>query len=166
MCAQLGRQAVKNNLRLVMTNKFCFNKGFSLLEILLVLGLVVVLASGLTAVSFTMYASYNVRLGRDTVLGHFLKARSKAQSGQSEKGLGVRVEQNKITLYKGGFQEGESSNEVYSFPDSITVSSETLPLNVFFNSLSGESQDVQITLHSESFEDFNISINHAGAILW
>jgi len=110
-----------------------FNPGFSLIELMVVIGIVGILA----AASFMSVNKRRSGIALEDAQANLLialeKARSNSVAGIGTLPHGVRIESNKFTIF-----EGATDISSVTFPPSISTD-QALPLNIIFNRISGTS---------------------------
>jgi len=75
--------------------------GFTLVEIILVLGLLTMLGGFGLFISMDFYRSYSLRASRNTLISTLHKARSQAISNIDQAPHGIRIESNQYTVFEG-----------------------------------------------------------------
>ena len=154
--------------------------GFTLIEVIMVMGLMAVVA-GLTAFfSLDDYRAYAFRGERDLIVNVLTKARGQAMSNvclgspcTEGKAHGVRVDEaNKryIIFQETTYTEGAATNEIISSEQAITASCASSPCltDIVFSQLSGRPVPASwaVTLSDNYGHSSVISINSEGRIEW
>ncbi len=132
------------------------NSGFTLIEVLIALVILVVIFSLGLFISFDFYKSISARAEKETIVSVLQKARNLSMNNISQEKHGVRFTANPLTYT--------------IFPDDIVVplgygifiTSPALPFEVAFDQLSGNSQNQTITLNNGEV----ITITNEGKIDW
>lgn len=139
-------------------------KGFTLIEITLVVGLVAVLAGGF----FFAYRSYQLYSDLDvaaiTVAQGFRRAQMYSQAVKEDDDWGVKISEDKVVIFKGDSYAGrdEIYDEITEFPSNVAVSSLT---ELIFSKFSGTPQAIgTATLTSLDGTIREIEIQSAGQI--
>jgi len=122
-----------------------FNPGFSLIEIMVVLGMISILA----AASFLNVSKKRNMIILEDAQANLVtaleKARSNSQAGIGTLPHGVRIESNKFTVFEGNPAEGKTT----VFPSSI-LTNQSIPLNIIFHRISGTSNASTIIIKNPS----------------
>jgi prepilin-type N-terminal cleavage/methylation domain-containing protein len=144
------------------------NSGFTLIEILMVIGIIAVIASFGMLMSMDFYRGFAFRSEQNTLVSVLTKARNKAMANINEKPHGVRVEQGKYIIFEGAAYDPLNPNniEIKAAPNV----SNNGPVTVVFEQLSGDvpsayASEVQIILTSEGRSSV-VSLNSLGRINW
>lgn len=147
------------------------NKGFTLIEILVVIGLVA-LVLGIGAVTNVSFYTRELRASEQTTFVAVLeKARSRAMNNiyGSKHGLHIKPE-SYVLFYKFPYNDAEPTNEAIPRNPNITITSTDTHLTdneVIFNQLSGETEDVGIfTMQDTSGKTKTVEIQENGLIIW
>src|SRR3982751_3855257 len=104
-------------------------KGFSLLEVLLVVGMMTLLAGFTAPLGFNFYRSQTVESARSQLLETLSKARQNAVLQKGDSRYGVKINTlddnlSRFTLYKGSTFAGRDSDydEVYEQTAGLSIS--------------------------------------------
>ena len=150
------------------------DRGLSLIEIVVVIGLLTAIAGLSMLVSIDTYRSYLFRGERDKVVQALQKARSRAIhnicfgagcSNGRPHGVNIDSSTGTVTNFQGtSVSELPSVNDPFSLNDGITISGLS---DVVFSQLSGDAApEGNITITDEVGHISVISINSEGQILW
>ncbi len=146
-------------------------RGFTLIEILIVLGLVGVIASFGVIMSYSSISRVNSSQERDLLVSLLLSgARAEALANIDEKDHGVHIQDDKYILFEGS-SWGSATNKRDVIRNSvvkITGPSGILPpFDVIFTRLSGNvsAGDGTITLTGNG-QSIDFTINKVGRINW
>ncbi|MEI6490477.1 MAG: type II secretion system protein [bacterium] len=117
-------------------------KGFTLGEIMIVIGIMVLLA-GLTSYSFVDFSNYQ-SLDNDsyTALSYIQKARSLASNSYNFSEYGVRVSSTSLSVFQGKTYSPASTTLMFNFSSKVIVSSIALSnssTEFYFNKVTGKS---------------------------
>jgi prepilin-type N-terminal cleavage/methylation domain-containing protein len=148
--------------------------GFTMLEVLVVMG-IFTLASGFALfVSSETYRGSNFRTDRDLLVTALQRARAQAVNNvclepcadNDGKPHGVHIESDTYVLFQdngSGYDAGDSQNAV--FASNTTVAKSPTSLDVIFEQLSGESTSATMTLTGGGKTSV-ITISEEGQISW
>ena len=144
------------------------NKGFTILELLLVLSLIAIISAVTFPFFLSSQTSTNLRTHAQTIKQALRIAEQKAISGQeaSEWGVYFDDQNKKYILYKGISYSSRDSNfdREYEYPEALTVSTD-FGDNIYFNLNSGiPSTNGTTTISSYNDEMFNVVITSFGLI--
>jgi prepilin-type N-terminal cleavage/methylation domain-containing protein len=156
----------------ICTNK---NSGFSLIEILVVLGMLSLLAAFTLFIGTDSYRGYSFRNERDTIVSILQKARSQAMSnvclGSGCTGgepHGVHFASGQYVIFQGSsFNPSDPNNEVRISGYNLDLTGSTMT-DVIFTQLSGEATPtgaIRLTDPNTNHTS-DITINSAGQIAW
>jgi len=146
--------------------------GITLVEILIVIGLLTAIAGLSMLASIDMYRAHLFRGDRDMLIGVLQKARSRAMnniclgSGCSDgKSHGVHFESDEYVIFQGAiYNVLDTLNERFSVNDVVVISGLE---NVVFSQLSGDAApEGNITIADDAGHTSVITINGEGQILW
>ncbi|MDD4988825.1 MAG: prepilin-type N-terminal cleavage/methylation domain-containing protein [Candidatus Pacebacteria bacterium] len=116
--------------------KESFQKGFTLVEILVVVGLFGIILGLSLPVGVDFYRSYLFRSEKSMLVSVLQKARSEAMNNIDETTHGVHIDDKGYTIFRGEFfNEGSISNEFIAKNPSIAVSTST---DIIFEQLTGD----------------------------
>lgn len=142
-------------------------RGFSLVELLLIMGLLVVIG-GIAAPSISAFRNgANLRAALTIVTDALAGAQVKAQAGEGDSPWGVKIDVpgNRVIIFKGASYAGRDPQA-----DSVTALSVTLssaaPDEFVFAKLTGYSSvNAAVTITDNNGQSRQFSINSFGVIL-
>ncbi|MDP1689244.1 MAG: prepilin-type N-terminal cleavage/methylation domain-containing protein [bacterium] len=163
----MNKNQKKTFLRL--NSKFCIPnstlKGFSLIEVLVVISIFTMLLGIGLFFSFDFYRGYQISTERDIAVGILEKARSRAMSNIFESSHGVHVEQGQYVIFRGNiYVVGAGTNEV--IPGNATISKNPMPYDIVFAELTGLPDIAGNLTLSDGVNIKIITINNEGRIDW
>lgn len=143
--------------------------GFTLIEILVVMGLTVMLAGLGLLFSLDFYRSYAFNSERQLIISLLQKARSGSMSNINQTNYGLCVNNGNYILFTGSVScdPNNNANEVYPAHPGVTSSPTTF--TVSFAQLRGNptfTNGDNVTLNYTTAHTANISINAEGRINW
>ncbi len=161
------------------SRKICIPKGFSLIEIVIVTGLLVALASLGLMMGMSDYRAYSFRSSRDLVVNAFERARAQAVSnecfGTCAGGVPHGVH---LTQSAGGYVQtavifqGATYDPTDAFNTSIEIANTSAHLqassagDVFFKPLSGDASASTSIMLSDGVASSTITVKEEGQIVW
>ncbi len=116
-------------------------KGFTLLEMLIVLAIITIIAGISMQVFQSLYQDSALRAGGSEVYGALVSARSDTLAAQNDTVYGVRVSSSTVTRFIGAsYTPGSATNKVYTFEGEVFATSSliTSGTNIIFERLTGE----------------------------
>lgn len=151
-------------------------KGFTLVELLLVMGIFALIAAISSISYFSTFTSANLNAAKDVLISDIKTAQSNAMSGKGQDGQvlagwGIKVIDNsKYILFPGpAYDENNLGNLTTTLPTDITVSTTFSSSSISFSKASGEilgftvgADTVTLTGNSTSHV---IRLNKYGAII-
>jgi prepilin-type N-terminal cleavage/methylation domain-containing protein len=149
--------------------------GYSLMEIIVVLGILGVIAAFSLFASVDMFRSYLFRGERDIFISNFQKVRSRAMNNICLGGVctdgkphGVHIEADSYTLFQGAaYNPSDSINEQFEINDNAMITGSTIPLDIVFSQLSGDATpEGSVTIADDAGHSSTVTINAEGRIFW
>lgn len=142
--------------------------GFTLMEVIVVLGMLSIIAAAGMVFSFDSYRGYLFRAEYGNVAHVIVKARNLAANNFNEAPHGVHFEANSYTLFVGNsYDSSNPSNQVFERNAAITYA---YPTDIVFEQLSGNllscSTDPCTLSFSYGSLNKDITINDFGGITW
>lgn len=139
-------------------------KGFTLLEILLVVLIVAILVVFIFSLGLNFYKSQQLESYSQQILQALRRAQLKAMAVEADSSFGVYFDNlnKKYILFKGNsYNPGDPYNEEFDLPAIITISG---PSGVIFSKLKGRPSFIgNITINSNGLTQ-SININAIGRI--
>jgi prepilin-type N-terminal cleavage/methylation domain-containing protein len=141
-------------------------KGFTTIELLLVIAIVAIFAGMSLFFSMDSLRGYQIQSQKEEVLNLLQVARQKSMSNINEKAFGVRLESSKATLFESPFVLNAASNYVVNLSGDVSISSAGLPYEVVFSRLSGTTNSTSFKIQNSASTVLTISINEHGGMDW
>ena len=135
-------------------------QGFSLVELMLAIGLLMIIVSAATTINSRWYLQNNVEAVKNTTISFLKKAQSYAMSKKSNLTWGVCVSGTTLRMF-GGTCGAPTIKDDYQIPVSVGISGLT---TVTFSNLRGEPDNSQNISVGDSSKIFTISVNKMGGI--
>lgn len=132
------------------------NSGFTLIEVLIALAILVVILSLGLFLSFDFYKSFSAQSEKEVIVSILQKARSESMDNINQVAHSVHFSNTPLTYTL----MPENLPIVASYK--ITITAPALPFDVTFSQLSGASSNQTITLSNGEI----ITINTQGQISW
>lgn len=147
-------------------NLFANKQGFSLIELLIVIAIIVVISGLGLFVGLDFYKTYALNSERDIVTSVLMKARNRAANNLNESPHGLYIDSNGYTIFQGISYalRDQSHDEPIKRNNAVNVSGLQ---EVVFEQLSGNltTTEGEITL-SNGARSIIISLNNEGRINW
>lgn len=123
-----------------MCNKMLEKKGFTLMEILIVMGTIILLVGISIKVFYNQKSSATVDRDTDNTLNYLQKARNQSLSSVNNTTFGVRITSTSTSLFEGTSYSVSSARESFSFGAGTTVTTSLSgnATQLYFNRLTGE----------------------------
>ena len=116
-------------------------RGFTLLEIILSIGVAIIVFSFLLVAGSRYLVISRLEETRDTVLWQMKRAREQTQTSVGAAAYGVHFDANQVVLFRGPtYGAGAPTNEVYALPADYAITATNLTAgrtDVLFNRLTG-----------------------------
>lgn len=158
-------------------------RGFTLIEMLVVIGLLAIIGTIALVLSFDSYRAYSFRSDRDLIIATLQKARSQAVNGVCLSTLlpcsggvahGVHIDSNQLVIFQGtSYNLADPANEIVALTSSATeVSLTGEPKNIVFSELAGNATvdtpgNWSVTVRNTTNGQTSvITFNTAGQITW
>lgn len=149
-------------------NQYVIKKGFTLIEILVVIGLLAVFASMGLSFSFDSYRGYLFRSEYTSAVNLLAQARNRAINNFNESSHGVLILDGEYRLFQAPYEDDESTFQSFSRNNELTL---TGPTEIIFEQVSGELETLcdggpcTITF-GYGLKTKSITINEVGGIIW
>ncbi len=146
-------------------------RGFSIIEILIALGIFVVLSSGVWGAFSSFKKAVDLRSAADVVFDTLSEARSKTVSAENGERHGVHFETESVTLFQGAsFIEGDTFNQKRELPPTVEISSIALSAgsDALFKKLTGETDNdgtIMLRLKSDISKTKTVVIQKTGLVI-
>jgi len=136
-------------------------KGFTLIELILVISLMLLLGTLSTAFAARFFTQNSVANTTDQLIGEFRQAQTNAMMGRKNGNWGVNYSSNKITLYLGTSFAARTAafDTTFSVPTSVTISGFS---DLDFFRMTGTSSATPTITISGSGETKTITVNSQG----
>lgn len=117
-----------------MSKIFIFAKGFTLLEILLVIGIISILLILVVPISLGFYKNQEIETQTQFLIQTLRRAQLEAMSGELDSSFGVSISSQNYTLFKGNSYMSRDAryDEIFDLPK---LSSQAVFLKLYFLSL-------------------------------
>lgn len=140
-------------------------KGFSLIELLIVIGIFTVLFSVSSSVYNNFKSHSNLEVATNSVVEGIRFAQSSAQSGKSDSKWGIEILTNKIVVFKGNTYASRDSAfyEIFNFGGGISASGLG---EIVFEKVLGTTTTIGTITLTNGPESKNIVINAKGTVTY
>lgn len=164
--------ALPRNSHLAATNGNC-RRGFTLIEVLVVIGLVAIIGGAAAYFGLDTYRGYSFHSDRDLLVAALQHARSQAvgniclgagcTEGQAH---GVHVESNKLVMFQGTvYNSSDPVNASIDLNANVTGVS-PVPTDIVFTQLSATTTGAAINLTDTTGRTSTVTISSEGQIVW
>lgn len=146
-------------------HKFFWKRGLTLIEILVVMGVLTVVFGFMLSIGFNFYSGQALISERDSMVNVFRVARSQALNNADEANHGIYIGADQYILFEGDSYAARKQDFDSSFPRAkgLTISGLS---EIVFNSLQGDSTASGTITISNSLGTANITVNNEGRIDW
>lgn len=148
-----------------------YQKGFTILELLIVVSIIAVLATIITLSFSSFRNSSALQTASENAISVLNKARSNTIASKDGYQYGVHFDTNSLTIFRGGsFTSGDSNNEVYALDMAIQVSATSFVgggADVIFQKFTGKTDQygmATLQVISEPAKVVVISIEQTGVV--
>lgn len=140
-------------------------RGFSILELLIVISIFIILFSISTSVYNNFKRHSNLEIATSAVVEALRFAQSNAQSGKDDSKWSVEILPDKIVIFKGNnyLSRNVSFDEPFIFTSGISASGLT---EIIFEKLTGTTSTIGTVILTNGAESKNININEKGTITY
>ncbi|MEI7513198.1 MAG: prepilin-type N-terminal cleavage/methylation domain-containing protein [bacterium] len=148
-----------------MAYQIRFNKikGFSLLELLIVIAIFSIFVGMGTSTYYSMRAHTNLELSTGSLVEAVRFAESSAQSGKADSQWGVKILTNQIVIFKGSSYAGRDTSFDNVFDLSGGVSASGLS-EIVFEKVSGATVNTGTIVLTNGTESKNLVVNEKGTV--
>jgi prepilin-type N-terminal cleavage/methylation domain-containing protein len=140
-------------------------KGFSLLEVLIVIGIFAIVASISTASYYNYKSHTNLELATNGLVEAIRFAQASAESGKFDSKWGVKVFADKVLVFKGDSYDSRDLDFEQSLSFSGNMSNGGLS-EIVFEKLNGETSMTGTMTLTNEYGSKNININEKGTVTY
>lgn len=142
-------------------------RGFSLLEVLVVLGIFAAVAAFTLFMGVDSIARGSAMQERDTLVSMLTSARTASLANMNARAHGVRIDATHFTRFEGdAYTDFPATYRAVARNDAVSVSGPTLPVDVIFSQLDGATQGYTTITVSEGPGSYAIDVSSVGRIEW
>lgn len=153
-------------IKIDMNDKNEKNYGFTLMEILVVMGIMVVLSTLGLLVGLDFYKSYAFNSERDLVVSMLQKARNQSLANINQKPHGVKIEPGKYIVFEGLSYATRIQSADQEFLAHPGIQTDPPNMEVVFEQLSGDAiPSLNFQLKNDKRSE-PIEVNSEGGINW
>lgn len=151
------------DLQIKSISKYC--RGFTLLEIIVVMGIFGLLATISTSVYSSFKAHENLEISAVTVVEAIRYAQLNSQVGKGDSSWGVKISSDSISIFEGSsyVSRENSSDQSLDFTGGVLASGLS---EIVFNKVTGSTIDTGTIVLTNSYGDKNITINEKGTLTY
>lgn len=139
--------------------------GFTLIEILIVIGIFAILAGLGLFLGFDVYTSNALRSERNTLLSVLEKTRSRAMNNMNESGHGLYITSSEYIMYRGSSYASRNPSYDENIQANPAIAHTGLQ-EVSFGQLTGNPSATGTITLSDAVRSLNISVEDEGMINW
>jgi len=141
------------------------NRGFTLVEMVIVLGILALFLTLADSIYLQVRAKTNLKIGADSLVASLHLAQTNAQNGKAGAAWGVKIFSSSIVIFQGDAFATRitDSDQLIDLPNKVIASPET---EFIFNRITGwPSSPGEIVLTNE-MGNINLTINEKGIITY
>lgn len=145
-------------------NQVKHQKGFTTLEILLVVSLLIMVGSATVTIYVTTKRKTDLNVIQNMTAHYIRRSHSFAKSGKNDSSWGINISPDGITLFKGEDYNSRDQNfdEFYKYPVKVTNSGIS---NITFSKITGTpSQSGTITIKDRTNDSVGLYVNSKGFV--
>lgn len=156
---------IKFHNKVIRTPMSFGRRGFSLLELLIVIAIFSLFAGLGTSTYYSMRSHSNLELATGSLVEAVRFAQSSAQSGKSDSKWGVEILTNQIVIFKGDTYASRDTtkDEIFNFSSGVSASGLS---EIVFEKVTGATVNTGTTTLSSSSESRNIFVNEKGTVVY
>lgn len=139
-------------------------KGFTILELMLVVGMLIVIFSLGFPIAFDFYKNYQLRAEGDKFISLLETTRNSSMINLNQLPHGIYRDNDNFIIFEGNSFAARNQSQDQNFPRAKTISVAG-PNEIIFNSLSGQA-DSSAFVFNNGIKSFNIYVNQEGQINW
>lgn len=139
------------------------NQGITFIEVLIVVTITAIIGASAISLSSNFLNSNNFKNKTNEIVSLLRFAQINSMAGKEDSSWGVKISENKITLYKGNsFETRESPfDSTYDIPQTVSITQG----DYVFEKLTGNPDSTAtITVQSNAGDSANISVNEIGIV--
>lgn len=143
-------------------HNFQFEKGFSLIEMLLVISITAIIGATTIPVASNFLARNHLKNKTNEVISSLRTAQINALSGKEDSQWGVNISTTQITLYKGSSYAGRDSafDQSFNIPSIISITQ----AEVVFDKLTGNPDTTATITISSDIGSNTVTVNEVGTV--
>lgn len=139
--------------------------GFSLIEVIIVLAILVVISGLAFSAGYGLYRSQPLVSEKDSLVSLLRRARAKAMNNINQSDHGVFIGSSKYTVFQGGSYAGRDAELDEEFPRLAGATLEG-PTEIVFSALEGAANTSGTIAISTASGRVETSVNYEGRISW
>lgn len=139
-------------------------KGFTILELMLVVGMLIVIFSLGFPIAFDFYKNYQLRAEGDKFISLLETTRNSSMINLNQLPHGIYRDNDNFIIFEGNSFAARNQSQDQNFPRAKTISVAG-PNEIIFNSLSGQA-DSSAFVFNNGIKSFNVYVNQEGQINW
>lgn len=139
-------------------------KGFTILEIMLIIGILVIIFSLGLPITFDFYKNYQLQAEGDKFISLLEMTRNSSMVNLNQFPHGIYWDNDNFIIFEGSSFATRNQSQDQNFPRAKTISISG-PNEIIFNSLSGQITSSTFVFNNGD-KSFNIYVNQEGQINW
>lgn len=141
-----------------------FNKGFTVIEIILIIGILVIIFSMSFPIAFDFYKNYQFQAEQDQFISLLEIARNLSMANLNQSPHGVFQDNDNFIIFEGNSfaTRNQSQDQIFPRSKAISVSG---PNEITFNAISGQAISSAYIFNNGKTSS-NVYVNKEGQINW
>lgn len=142
-------------------------RGFSLIEVLLVLGIFAAVAAFTLFMGIDTIARGSAMSERDTLVALITSARTSALANTQARPHGVRIDATSFTRFEGtSYTAFPATYRVVPRNSGVSISGPALPVDIIFSQLAATTTGYSTITLSQGGASYTVDVSSAGHIEW
>ncbi len=139
-------------------------KGFTMIELMLIVGILVIIFSMGAPITFEFYQNYQLQSEENKFISFLETARNASMTNLNQLPHGVYRDDDNYIIFEGNSFAARNQIQDQNFPRAKTISVSG-PSEIIFDSLSGQTVS-SVFVFNNGIKSFNVYVNQEGQINW